>query len=96
MDNMPHDWMNRVLFRNVFTEEVSQNHVDCYEREVRKSVGFLLLALPHTYLRQEDSLPNKLSNDAKSQTKAELQSQRKEKVAAHQAPSHSSRKSPFQ
>lgn len=76
----------------VLTEEVSQNYADCYEREVRKSVGFLLLALSHTYLRQERTHYQicKLSSDSRSQTKAELQSQGKEKATAHQAPSHSS------
>lgn len=66
--------MNSVLFMKVFTEEVSQNYADCYERD---SVGFLPLALSHTYLRQEGTHYQicKLTNDARSQTKAKLQSQ---------------------
>lgn len=82
--------MNSVLFIKVFTEEVSQNYADCCERE---SVGFLLLAWSHTYLRQERTHYQtcKLSNDARSKTKA-----KEEKLAARQASSHSSHKSPRQ
>lgn len=53
---------------------------------------FLLVALPHTYLRQIC----KLCNGATSQIKDELQSQGKGKVAAHEAPSCSSHMRPCQ